>query len=83
MLGAVVHWHCTPLLNGLEFISHEFKPMTYSGIFLHEKAQPGTPLLDEDLFGKVVTCPEIAHAADWTLSLKQPNQFQSSTIVNN
>ena len=48
--------------------------MTYSGIFLHEKAQPGTPLLDEDLFGKVVTCPEIAHAADWTLSLKQPNQ---------
>ena len=42
--------------------------------FSHEKAQPGTPLVDEDLFGKVETRPEIAHAADWTLSLKQPNQ---------
>ena len=45
-----------------------------SGIFPHVKAQPVTPLVDEDLFGKVETHPEIAHAADWTLSLKQQNQ---------
>ena len=71
MLGAV---ECTPLLNGIEFICHNSEPMTYSGIFRNKNVPSGTPLIDEDRFGKVVTCPEIAHAADWMLSLKQPNQ---------
>ena len=65
MLGAVVQWQCTPLLNGLEFIGHEFKPMiNIVEFFSMKKSQPGTPLVVEDIFGKVVTCPEIAHAAD-------------------
>ena len=65
----------TPFLTSLvELVSHEFKPTMQRGIFLNEKAKPGTPLVDEDLFGQVVARHDIAEAADWTLKCQTTNQ---------